>query len=473
MPKPFPVVRESLYGEPPINFWPAQDDRGMVLHGSPGLSTLCTLSTCTEVRGLYEWNNYLYAVARRGSDSIVFRVSDTGTNAEIGTISTSFTGPVWMFNNYRSDGSSQLWIVDGVSGYTYTPSTNIFVQITDADFPGAAAAAYKDTYGLYVVPNSQTWGISNANDFGAYYASDQFTKEGDTDNIRSILSDGVNVYIFGYKTMEPWQNTGGANTTTANATFQRDPGGVFRYGCAAAKTPCNFDNTPSWLSDIGEWLRFVGNSCKVISPDMFSRDTKTMPLFTDANAFVYKDEGHTFMQMNFPTGDMTWVLDAKTGLFHKKQSYRADGSAWGRHRANCYALLNNKHYVGDFENGKIYEMSSSYYDDAGEEMPGILHSQDIDFGMTFSVFPPVQLIVEAGVGLITGQGSDPQAMLEISNDGGKTWQSDMGWQSMGAIGEYTWQSIWWQLGSDYRRMMRWTITDPVKRKVLAIDWGFK
>ena len=118
-------------------------------------------------------------------------------------------------------------------------------------------------------------------------------------------------------------------------------------------------------------------------------------------------------------------------------------------------------------------MSTEYYDDDGEEMPGILHSQEIDFGLTYTNFPTVQLIMESGVWLVMGQGSDPQAMLEISNDHCKTWQSDMGWRSFGAVGDYTYASVWDQLGGDYTRVYRWTITDPVRRVVLGIDWGYK
>ena len=58
-PRAFPIIKESLYGEPPINFWPAQDDaRGMILHGSPGLYAKCTLPNCTEGRGIHFWNDY-------------------------------------------------------------------------------------------------------------------------------------------------------------------------------------------------------------------------------------------------------------------------------------------------------------------------------------------------------------------------------------------------------------------------------
>jgi hypothetical protein len=46
-----------------------------------------------------------------------------------------------------------------------------------------------------------------------------------------------------------------------------------------------------------------------------------------------------------------------------------------------------------------------------------------------------QVVMQSGVGLSTGQGSDPQAMVRFSKDGGHTWGSET-WVPMGQIGEY-------------------------------------
>ncbi len=401
----------------------------------------------------------------------MWRVDDAGSYAELGTITTSASGPVWMTNNL-----AQLLIVDGAagqSGYVYAPSTGLFTKITDLNFFGGAACDYQDSYGLFVQPNSIYWFLSALQDFSSFDGS-RYSKEGTTDNIRGILSNQLNVYLGGYEATEIWQNTGGDNTSATTATFQRVPGQLLKYGWGSPKAGCIFDNTATWLTDKGQVVRVSGYSPSIISNDMLGRaihgdgGIPGFSTYADAITFSYVDHEHTFFWLTFPTGDQTWVYDAKTKLWHKRSSYKDDGSGYGRHRANCYALMNNKHYVGDFSNGKIYEMSSAYFDDDGHEFPGVLYTMEVDGGQTRIFFPTAQLLMDMGVGLESGL--DPQAMLEKSNDGGKTW-TPCGWRSIGKIGEYTRRAYWTRQGSDYRRMYRLSITDAVKRTILGIDAG--
>jgi len=74
-------------------------------------------------------------------------------------------------------------------------------------------------------------------------------------------------------------------------------------------------------------------------------------------------------------------------MWFKKTSYKDDLSGYGRHRANCYARLGNQHYVGDYSNGRIYKMSTNYYDDNGEEIQRILYSKEMETGMPEDVIP--------------------------------------------------------------------------------------
>jgi hypothetical protein len=76
-------------------------------------------------------------------------------------------------------------------------------------------------------------------------------------------------------------------------------------------------------------------------------------------------------------------------------------------------------------------------------------------------FSSFQLDLEAGVGLTTGQGSDPQVMLQWSDDGGHTWSNEH-WTSAGALGAYRRRAIWRQLGRSRDRVWRVVISDPVK-----------
>ena len=65
-------------------------------------------------------------------------------------------------------------------------------------------------------------------------------------------------------------------------------------------------------------------------------------------------------------------------------------------------------------------------------------------------------------------GDNPQVMLRISNDAGKTWISEQ-WRSAGKMGEY-WKRIRWNgLGSARRRVFEVVVTDPVPWRLVGAD----
>ena len=78
------------------------------------------------------------------------------------------------------------------------------------------------------------------------------------------------------------------------------------------------------------------------------------------------------------------------------------------------------------------------------------------------------LAVETGVGLTTGQGSDPQIMLRWSDDGGHTWSNEH-WLSMGPEGDFDRRMIWRRLGAPRDRIYEISGSDPVS---IAISDAF-
>ena len=472
-PKPWPVIIDALYGDVPNGLFPAKDtSQQLVLLPFSGLSALCQFPNCTEIREGWAWNEYMYWLARRGSDTILWRVDQFGSYAEVGSFSTSSTGPAWMRNN-----QTQLCIVDGVTGYVYTPANNSFKQIDDADFPGAGGLEYQDGYGLFFEPSTNKWFFSSINDFTAFDALDFYTKEATTDDIRAIYSMNREPYIFGTdKGTEIWYNAGGDNSSAQSPTFARNVGGLINYGLASPKGVSDMDGTIlTWLTDRGQLVQAAGTAAKVVSNQMFDREVAGdgslehpgYSTIADCITFSYRDQGHQFQQFTFPTADATWVLDGTTGLLLKRQSYKVAGG-YGRHRANCYAKYKGKHYVGDYENGTVYEMSAEYTQDNGHAIRRTLYSQDVNGGLSLISFPNIQVLIEAGRGLPGG--ADPQIGLEFTPDGGKTW-SNMVNRSVGVTGQYQWQANWSQLGSDYRRMYRLTMTDPILWRIIGLDMG--
>jgi PKD repeat protein len=61
---------------------------------------------------------------------------------------------------------------------------------------------------------------------------------------------------------------------------------------------------------------------------------------------------------------------------------------------------------------------------------------------------------------ISFPGADPQVMLRISNDGGKTWVTEQ-WRSAGKTGEFSRRVRWNRLGCGRRRVFEVSVTDPV------------
>lgn len=90
----------------------------------------------------------------------------------------------------------------------------------------------------------------------------------------------------------------------------------------------------------------------------------------------------------------------------------------------------------------------------------------IHAGMDWLYYALLELDIESGVGLESGQGSDPQIMLRWSDDGGHTWSNEH-WVSAGKIGKYQQRAIWNKLGRARDRVFEISMSDPVKWVIIG------
>lgn len=67
-------------------------------------------------------------------------------------------------------------------------------------------------------------------------------------------------------------------------------------------------------------------------------------------------------------------------------------------------------------------------------------------------------------GFIMFPGADPQVMLRISNDGGKTWISEQ-WRSAGQTGKFDHRVRWNRLGMARKRVFEVSVTDPIAWRI--------
>lgn len=461
----YELVSPNAAADRCINLYPEAIPQGGkesgCMYRCPGLDLLVTVGD-GPVRGLWQFGNYGYVV----SGINLYRI-DTAYNVEyLGMVGG--VGPVSMVDN-----GIQLAVVAEPEMFIYNAVTNVFSQVTDPDFPGALRVDYVDGYFVFIEPDSQRWWQTQLLDGTSVDPTEFASAEGSPDDLTSIIVDHREVWLFGTNSTEVWQDVGGADFA-----FQRIQGAFIETGCAAPFSVAKMDNTVFWLSldrrGQGIVYRANGYMPQRVSTHAIEYAISTYSDVSDAIAYTYQDRGHSFYVLTFPTGNATWVFDVATNLWHERAYMTPSTAELGRHRSNCYMFFNGVHVVGDYENGNLYALSPDVYDDNGSAQKWLRAWRALPTGannLNRTFQHSLQLDCQSGVGLTTGQGSDPQAILRWSDDGGHTWSNEH-WRSMGAVGEYGRRVIWRRLGSTEKirdRVYEVSGTDPVPITLIGAE----
>lgn len=87
-------------------------------------------------------------------------------------------------------------------------------------------------------------------------------------------------------------------------------------------------------------------------------------------------------------------------------------------------------------------------------------------GGDWGYYDELEIDLESGVGLSTGQGSDPKVMLRCSRDGGHTWENEQT-RSAGRLGDYTRRVVFRRLGRARDMVFELAVSDPVRWVILG------
>ena len=433
------------------------------LNRAPGLEFLQTVGT-GPIRALW-------AHQTNGSDFYVVSGQEvyklTGTTTAptlLGTVSGS--GPVSI-----ADNGTQIFFACNPDGYIYNEVTNVFAQITDPDFPGAVTVAYLDGYFVFNEPDSQIIWVSQLLDGTSVDPTEFRSAEGSPDGVVGLIADHRQLWVFGTDSVEVWY-------VTADLDFPLAPiqGAFNEIGCASAYSIAKLDNGLFWLGTDargqGIVYRANGYTGTRVSTHAIEYAIAQYGNISDAIAYTYQQEGHAFYVLTFPSGNATWVYDVSTQAWHERAGF--DDGEFMRHRSNCQCNFGGNIIVGDFEDGNIYKFNLDVYADNGGIQKWLRSWRALPPGennFKRTAHHTLQLNAETGVGLNTGQGSDPQCMLRWSDDGGHTWSNEH-WASMGQIGEYGYRTFWRRLGMTIKlrdRVYEVSGTDPVKVSIMGAE----
>ena len=432
------------------------------LQRCPGLLNLATIGY-GPIRGLWSFSSDT-TTAFVVSGNSLYKI-DTNYNATLlGTIAG--TGPVSM-----ADNGIQLFIAANGPSYIYNNNTNAFAPITDPDFPGAVTVGYLDGYFVFNEPDSQKIWITQLFDGTSVDPLDFASAEGSPDGVVGLIVDHREVWVYGTNSVEVWYDTG-----ASDFPLQRIQGAFNEIGCAAPYSIAKMDNGLFWLGadarGQGMVYRANGYTGQRISTHAVEWHIQQYGNLSDALAYTYQQDGHSFYVLIFPSANTTWVYDVATQTWHERAGW--SNGAFTRHRSNCQMAFNNKVIVGDYENGNIYAFDMDTYADNGQIQKWL---------RTWRALPPgqnnlkrtaqhaMQIDLESGVGLNLGQGDDPEVMLRWSDDGGHTWSNEH-WAKVGKIGEF-YRRVWFRrLGMTLKlrdRVYELSMTDPVKTAVMGAE----
>ncbi len=432
------------------------------LQRCPGLLNLATIGS-GPIRGLWTFssdNSAAFVV----SGNELYKIDTSYAATLIGSLPGN--GPVSM-----ADNGIQLFIACNGPSYIYNNSTGVFGQIVDVDFPGAVTVGYIDGYFVFNEPNSQRIWVTQLLDGTSIDPLDFASAEGSPDGVVGLIVDHREVWVYGTNSVEVWYDAG-----TPDFPLQRIQGAFNEIGCISAYTIAKMDNGLFWLGadarGQGIVYRANGYTGQRISTHAVEWQIQQYGNLTDALAYTYQQDGHSFYVLIFPSANTTWVYDVATGAWHERAGW-SDGS-FTRHRSNCQMAFNNQIIVGDYQNGNIYAFDLDTYADNGQIQKWLRSWRALPTGqnnLKRTAQHAMQLDMESGVGLATGQGSNPEVMLRWSDDGGHTW-SNYRTTSVGKIGEYYYRVWFRRLGMTMKlrdRVYELSMTDPVKTAIMGAE----
>ena len=534
------------------------------LQRTPGLRALTQLPT-GPVRGLWQYGDYGYAV----SGSRLYRIDSDWTYHDLGQIlgtDNSTTSPVNMVDNgiqmFIAAGANgyiynntditlscnttntsttvttaftgNIWVGQPVSGAGIPASTTVasitndttfvlsqaatatasgvtltfspfLAQITDSDFYGAVGVGFLDGYFVYNEPNSQRFWVTESYNGLSIDSLAFASAEGSPDNLVTLIVDHREVWLFGVNTVEVWYNAG-----TPDFPLARIQGAFNEIGCLAAYSVAKLDNGLFWLGrdarGNGIVYRSKGYSGERISTHAVEWQIQQYDTLSDAVAYTYQQDGHSFYVLNFPTANTTWVYDVATGLWHERAGW--ENNQFTRHRGQCQMNFNNEIVIGDYVSGFLFAYDPTVYTEAGTVQKWLRSWRALPTGennLKRTVQHSLQLDCETGVGLnsndygllgttylvtenrfniitesgdfivsslnLPAPGIVPQVMLRWSDDGGHTWSNEH-WKSMGRIGQFGYRTIWRRLGMTLKirdRVYEVSGTDPVKVAIMGAE----
>lgn len=441
-----------------VNFFTEKQPQGAKsqtpLFGAPGMSAF-TAAGVGPIRPNGSWvkQDIPYVV----SGPSLYSIDSAGAVVQLGTGIDGGNGPVSM-----SDNGNQLCIVTGTSGYIYDTTTRTFSKIMSPAFYPADTVSFFDGYFVFDRKGTNEFFLSALYDGLTYNGLDFASAETQPDFVTGTVQNLQLLFVICQQHLELWYDAG-----AADFPLQRYTGAGVTYGCVAPHTIVKQDGAVFFLGSDRIFYRLQSTTPIRVSTHSIEHILAQATDITDAYCFTYTLEGHKFVVLTVPSLSRTLVFDISTGKWHERESWDANKMSLGIWRASTAFRAFNNIYLGDAFNGNVNKLDWTTYTELGNTIRGLAYSIPYHQDRKRLFFSRFELDVQAGVGLTSGQGSDPQIMLGWSVDGAQTFKPLQPWRSMGKIGQYLRRLRWLRMGQGRQFVFVISCTDPVPRVIIA------
>ena len=358
----------------------------------------------------------------------------------------------------NGDGGRELLITSGDLAYSFDLATNrLATELTS----GATMGAALDGYGIVFNVADSSIRISGQFDMTTWDATQtaQRTRGSDAWRAMHVTPYGY-ICLPGTRTGEFWYDAG-----SAPFPFAPDPSALFAHGIAAPFSVAQVGRRVMWLAQTSEGgyevVASSGFSPTRVSNHALEHQLTGLSKVSDAIGQSYTEEGHTFYLLTLPAGKITYCFDESTGLWHERGTYDSATASYDFLKPVFHAFAFGKHLMADRDTGNIYQLDNRVATDVnGNGIRRVRRFPAIVADHRRALHKEVRLLFEQGLGLTSGQGSDPQFMFSYSNDGGRTFGNERQ-RAAGTLGEYRTRVQFRRLGVARNRVYQVSVSDPI------------
>ena len=406
-----------------------------VLQSWPGLKAFVSASGAN--RGSHTFAGRSFKI----TDTTLLEVLSDGSTVSRGTIGGA------NFCSFADDGETMV-ICNGQTPYSY--ASNTLTQLSAITFD-PVAVHYLNQQFIFTGSDNRFY-VSDAGTT-TVNALNTAVPESDPDGLTVAYPYNQILYLLSSNSCEPWDNVG-----TGNPPFERIDGAIIEnVGC---DSPHGVAQTPSamyFISPEGIAYRIRGYSPEQISRPAVSKAFQGYTL-NNYKAFTIVFDAQRFIVFAFD--EATWVFAETVTEGGEWFELEDRGGVWP---GTSYSFAYNKHLVGC--GGNVLELDFDTFTNNGEVLTrervlAVIAGEQLGRPRQRLEMSKLYLSLETGVGLTSGQGENPQIIVQPSYDGGKTFGIET-FINTGRLGETEKDVEWSNMHQFKQLVVRLKATDPV------------